>query len=133
MSLLKRFAAVFAMLAVVVSARGDWAYTYSNLAWDFDTSHPGYSTCTTLYLDATGDPGSSNASYTIYGTLWCPALQGSYAVDGVAYFSGNTFNFTVDVGVSSKLVCNNLSTSTYGGSCTMYTGGSSSSAFVALL
>ncbi|MBI5275926.1 MAG: hypothetical protein HY854_05645 [Burkholderiales bacterium] len=131
----KKIAAVFALMAVVLTARGDWAYTYSGLAFDVDTSHSGYSACTTLYVDATGDPGSLNATYTMYGTLACGGPNpGYYAVDGSAYFSGNTFNFTVDVGVASKLSCVNMSASTFsGGTCTMYTGASSSPAFVFLL
>lgn len=134
MRLLTKAITVLALVACALTARADWAYTYAGLSWDFSTSHSGFTGCDTLYLDATGDPGSPNAAYTLYGTLFCPGLGGgSYAVDGAAFFSGASFNFTVDIGVGSKLVCNNLSSSTFSGTCTMYTGGASSSAFVTFL
>lgn len=109
--------------------------TYSNLAWSFSSGHPGFSTCSTLFLDATGDVTHSD-NFSIYGQLYCPALNGSYASVGSAYFdSFNSFHMTISLSVTHKLVCDNLNGSTLSGSCPIYDnlGNQTGSAVISLL
>ncbi|MDB5871981.1 MAG: hypothetical protein JWQ07_1423 [Ramlibacter sp.] len=95
-------------------------YTYSGLTWGFSSTTAGLTACTQLVLDATGDVfGSDN--FTVYGQLYCPSLGGSYASSGNAYFDSiGGFHMTTTIGVTYQLVCDNLSGSTYSGSCPIY-------------
>ena len=113
---------VLAGAAVVQPAAAQLAstYTYPGLTWGFSTGQSGFSSCSTLSLDATGAAGKSDY-YSVYGTLYCPSLGGSYANVGSAYFdSAGHFNMTISLGVTHNLVCNNLSASTFSGQCPIY-------------
>jgi hypothetical protein len=127
---------LLAALAVALAAAGAQAQTfgttntYSNLWWSFSPSSGSpFSGCSWLQMDATGDFTHSD-QYAMYGNLQCST--GSYAVDGMAYFVGSSFNMTVSIGPAHKLVCINLPDSTMSGSCTVYTNGgvATSTAFI---
>lgn len=109
--------------------------TYSNLAWSFSSGHPGFSSCSTLFLDATGDVYNSD-HFSIYGQLYCPSMNGSYASVGSAYFdSFNGFHMTISLSVTHNLVCDNLSGATLSGTCPIYDnlGNQTGSAIISLL
>src|SRR6187431_3274642 len=93
MKMFRKLAACAALLAFTAVSTTAVAqvntYTYSGLAWGFSSGHAGFSSCSTLFLDATGDVyGSDN--FSVYGQLYCPALNGSYASVGSAHF--DSFN-----------------------------------------
>jgi hypothetical protein len=105
--------------------------TYSGLAWDFFSSQSGFTSCTTLFLDATGD-FTNSSNYTMYGDLSCTG--GSYLVSGSAYFDGGGgFNMQLELGISHKLLCISLPGAT--GTCTIYnnSGTQTGTAFVEFL
>jgi hypothetical protein len=111
------------------------ASTFAGLTWDFSSSAPGLESCTLLVLDVTGAVGASN-NYSAYGQVFCPALGGSYASSGNAYFdSFSNFHMTVSMGVTYQLVCDNLSGGSLSGSCPVYDylGNQVGSAFVSFL
>lgn len=112
-------ALAFSSVAVQAQVYYDYVTSYSNLAWDFVSSQSGFTGCTTLYLDVAGN-FTNGDHYAMYGKLYCPSLGGFYNVDGSGYFSGNTFNLSVELGVSHKLVCTNISSSSLSGSCQIY-------------
>lgn len=115
-------AAMLAFTAVSTTAVAQVTntYTYAGLAWGFSTGHAGFSTCSTLFLDATGDVYNSD-NYSIYGQLYCPSLNGSYASVGNAYFdSFNGFHMTIRLSITHNLVCDNLSGNTLSGTCPIY-------------
>jgi hypothetical protein len=94
--------------------------TYAGLTWAVSTNAPGLENCTQLLLDATGDISQSN-QYAAYGQLSCPALAGSYASHGAAYFDGSgLFHMTVTFGTTYQLVCDYLNGSSLSGSCPVY-------------
>jgi hypothetical protein len=99
-------ALALAVAAVPASAQIHSAYTYAGLAWGFSTGHAGFSTCGTVFIDATGDLYNSD-DYSTYGRLSCTG--GYYALVGNAYFdNANQFNMTLRLGVTHNLQCNNL-------------------------
>jgi hypothetical protein len=107
-------------------------FTYAGLAWAFSTTHPGFSTCGTLLVDATGAVGNSD-NYVMHGRLSCQG--GTYASTGSAYFTSGGFNMTVRLGVTHNLQCANLDPGTLGGSCLIYDnlGNQTGTAFIGLL
>ncbi len=139
MKMIRKIAACAALLAFTAVSTTAVAqvntYTYSNLAWSFSSGHPGFSTCSTLFLDATGDVyGSDN--FSIYGQLYCPSLNGSYASVGNAYFdSFNGFHMTIRLSITHNLVCDNLNGNTLSGTCPIYDnqGNNTGSAVIHLL
>ncbi|HSI49804.1 MAG TPA: hypothetical protein VLA61_16150 [Ideonella sp.] len=140
MKMIKKWVACAAVLAFTAVSSTAVAqvtntYTYAGLAWGFSSGHPGFSTCSTLFLDATGDVYNSD-NYSIYGQLYCPSLNGSYASVGNAYFdSFNGFHMTIRLSVTHNLVCDNLSGNTLSGSCPIYDnlGVQTGTAFINLL
>lgn len=109
--------------------------TFAGLTWTFSSGAPGLQGCTLMVLDVTGDVGASN-NYSAYGQVFCPALGGSYASSGNAYFdSFSNFHLSVSLGVTYKLVCDNLSSATLSGSCPVYDylGSQVGTAFVSFL
>jgi hypothetical protein len=108
--------------------------TYAGLVWAFSTGHPGFSGCGTLVLDATGAVGLSD-NFSMYGELQCPALGGSYASSGSAFFSNaGNFNMTVSLSVTHNLVCN-VDGFSLSGSCPIFDnlGNQTGTAFISLL
>lgn len=129
-------AAALSLAALGASAQSIHnTYTIPSLAWGFSTTHPVFSQCGTLSLDATGDIYNSDF-FSMYGRLSCPALGGNYATVGSAYFdAANTFNMTMTLSVTHKMVCNNLSGSTLSGQCPIFDnlGNQTGTAFINLL
>lgn len=112
-------ASLLAAVSVSAATYGN-TNTYAGLTWSFSTSVSGLSGCNYMILDATGDFAQSD-NYSIYGTLDCPTLGGSYNASGNAYFGGNGgFNISMLVGVVYQIVCTNLNGSTLSGSCPVY-------------
>lgn len=134
MRAIKKFAvlALFTLGSALQAQTLSSTYTYSNLNWTFSTGQSGFTGCTNLFVDATGDIYNSD-SFSAYGQLYCPGLGGSYASFGTAYFdASNNFNMTVTLGPAYQLVCTNLSGATLSGSCTIYNnnGTSTGTAFI---
>ena len=122
MSIFKKFAALFALLACAgLNAQTlAPASTYSGLTWTFSTTTTGLTSCSDLVLDATGDVSNSD-NFGIHGQLNCPSLGGSYASTGTAYFdSTGKFHMTTSLSVTYQMVCDNLSGSNLSGSCPIY-------------
>jgi len=134
---IKKIAAL-AVLALSGLAQGQTlssTFTYSNLTWSFSTSQSGFTGCTQLFVDATGDIYNSD-SFSAYGQLFCPGLGGSYASYGTAYFdASNNFNMTLTLGPSFQLVCTNLNGGSLSGTCTIFnnTGSSTGTANISFL
>ena len=118
---LKKFAALLALCLMTATANAQVygnTNTYSGLSWGFSSGQAGFTSCSTLFLDATGD-FSNSSNYVLYGDLSCSG--GSYFSNGNAFFDGfGNFNLSVEIGVAHKLVCVGLNGSTLSGSCTIY-------------
>ena len=109
--------------------------TFAGLTWDMSNTAPGLEACTQLVLDASGDIGQSN-NYSTYGQLFCPALGGSYAASGNAYFdSFGNFHMTLSTATTYQVVCDDLSGASLSGSCPVYDyfGNQVGSAFLSFL
>lgn len=134
MRIIPKLLAALALCAGAVTAQAQtygYTNTYSGLAWDFFSSQSGFTSCTTLFLDATGD-FTNSSNYSMYGDLSCSG--GSYFVSGTGYFdSGGGFNLQLDLGIAHKLQCISLPGLT--GNCTIYnnSGTSTGTAFVEFL
>lgn len=67
--------------------------TYSKLIWQMSTTAPGFTSCTQIYMDATGDLDNSE-NLILAGGMNCGSF--GYAVVGAAYLGRDgTLNFTV--------------------------------------
>lgn len=84
------------------------ASTYSGITWAVYSNASGFTGCTNLLLDATGDMKNAS-SFVLSGTLNCPALGGGYGVVGSLYLGTNgTFNMNVLVGAGVAMQCVNM-------------------------
>ena len=123
MRALKKIGIALAVLALSTLGHAQTlssTYTYSNLTWSFSTGQSGFSGCTQLFVDATGDVYNSD-SFAAYGQLFCPGLGGSFASSGTAYFdASNNFNMTLSLGPAFQLVCTSLSGFSLSGACTIF-------------
>src|SRR6476619_5322443 len=72
--ILKRVLAVLAIAATATTGAHAQVLsntsTYSGLTWAFSTGQPGFSTCSTLFLDASGDVANSD-NFVLAGRLAC--------------------------------------------------------------
>jgi len=90
--------------------------TYTNLTWGVSNSISGFSTCTELRVDATGDLVTSN-KIVIYGGLNCPT--GTYGITGSGYLStSGTVVMNLILGLGNSVLCNNLAN--LSGTCSVY-------------
>ena len=138
MRLLKPLALCCALAGSAVASASaatlDNTLTYSGLVWAFSTGQPGFSGCGTLVLDATGAVGNSD-KFGMHGQLQCPALGGSFASGGTAFFDPVGFNMTVSLSVTHQLVCGNLDIATLSGACPIFdnVGNQTGTAFISFL
>lgn len=82
--------------------------TYTNVVWSVSTTVPQFARCNELRVDATGDLNNS-PNISVYGALNCFAENGSYPVNGNAFFSDNgTFSMNLILSNNIVLQCFNL-------------------------
>jgi hypothetical protein len=94
--------------------------TYGGLTWSVSTGASGLSSCTQLFLNASGDFVNTQG-FALFGAYNCPALGGGYAATGVGYFgTDGSFNMTVTFGNGAQVSCTRLPAGTMSGTCSIY-------------
>jgi hypothetical protein len=94
--------------------------SFNGLTWNFASGAAGFSTCSQIVVDATGDLYQGHA-LGIHGYLNCS--NGAYGLSGTAYIATNgTLNMTIAVGASTTVACVNLPGTSFSGTCTLYNG-----------